>query len=81
MILSSKSLDLNRYTNMRFFKIQIKSHVMDKSLSLGGMTAGANEGGGLTMAARCATFRKTIYMLCILMRTFSKLTGLCSRGR
>ena len=49
---------------MRFFKIQIKSRVIDKSLSLRGMTAGANEGGGLTMAARCATFKKTIYMLC-----------------
>ena len=47
---------------MRFFKIQIKSRVMDKSLSLRGMTAGANEGGGLTMAARCATFKKTIYI-------------------
>ena len=64
MILSSKSLDLNRYTNMRFFKIQIKSRVMDKSLSLRGMTAGANEGGGLTMATRCATFKKNIYLLC-----------------
>ena len=64
MILSSKFLDLNRYTNMPFFKIQIKSRVIDKSLSLRGMTAGANEGGGLTMAVRCATFKKTIYMLC-----------------
>ena len=47
MILSSKFLDLNRYTNMRLIKIQIKSRVIDKS-----------------MAARCATFKKTIYMLC-----------------